>query len=194
MSNGKVILTYLTAGLIKNIQWDCIVRVLKTLVAQQRIKMSKYSPKPFGNFGKILTVKLIFKIMQQKQILAKKNLANLKTAVDKLDINKLVPVPSDLSKLSNVIKNHVVKKTEYDKLVAKVNAIDTSDFYSKTKYDTDKSKLKNKIPDNQKLGLVKKTNYDAKIANIESKTPDVSNLATKTALTTIENKIPSVRG
>ena len=59
-----------------------------------------------------------------------------------------MPVPTDLSKLSNVVKNHVVKKIVYDKLVAKVNAIDTSDFYSKTKYDTDKSKLKNKIPDN----------------------------------------------
>ena len=39
-----------------------------------------------------------------------------------------MPVPTDLSKLSNVVKNDVVKKTVYDKLVAKVNAIDTSDF------------------------------------------------------------------
>ena len=129
--------------------------------------------------------------MQQKQILAKKKLANLKTAVDKLDINKLVHVPSDLSKLSNVIKNHVVKKTVYDKLVAKVNAIDTSDFVLKTKYDTDKSELENKILDTS--GLAKMTDYDAKIADIEGKVPDVSNLAKKTALTTIENKIPSVR-
>ena len=85
----------------------------------------------------------------------KTNLANLKTEFDKLDINKLVAVLTDLSKLSNVVKNDVVKKTVYDKLVAKVNAIDTSDFYSKTKYDTDKSKLENKIPDTS--GLVKKT-------------------------------------
>ena len=40
--------------------------------------------------------------------------------------------------------------------------------------------------------LLKKTNYNAKIADIEGKNPDVSNLATKTALTTVENKIPSV--
>ena len=40
----------------------------------------------------------------------KTNLANLKTEVDKLDIDKLVPVPTDLSKLSNVIKNDVIKK------------------------------------------------------------------------------------
>ena len=51
----------------------------------------------------------------------KTNLANLKTEVDKLDIDKLVPVPTDLSKLSNVIKNDVVKKAVYDKLATKVN-------------------------------------------------------------------------
>ena len=50
----------------------------------------------------------------------KTNLANLKTEVDKLDIDKLVPVPVDLSKLSDVVKNDVVKKTVYDKLAAKV--------------------------------------------------------------------------
>ena len=53
----------------------------------------------------------------------KTNFANLKTEVDKLDIDKLVPISADLSKLSNVVKNDVVKKTVYDKLVAKVNAI-----------------------------------------------------------------------
>ena len=51
------------------------------------------------------------------------NLSNLKSKVDKLDVDKLVPVPVDLSKLSNVVKNDVVKKTEYDELVKKVNAI-----------------------------------------------------------------------
>ena len=64
----------------------------------------------------------------------KTNLPKLKTEVDKLDIEKLVPVPVDLSKLSDVVKNDVVKKTVYDKLVAKVNNIDTSDFVLKTKY------------------------------------------------------------
>ena len=66
----------------------------------------------------------------------KTNLASLKTEVDKLDIHKLVPVPVDLSKLSDVVKNDVVKKAVYDKLVTKVNNIDTSDFDSKTKYQT----------------------------------------------------------
>ena len=57
----------------------------------------------------------------------KTNLANLKTEVDKLDIDKLATVSVDLSKFSNVVKNDVVKKTVYDKLAAKVNNIDTSD-------------------------------------------------------------------
>ena len=116
----------------------------------------------------------------------KTNLANLKTEVDKLNIDKLVSFPVDLSKLSDVVKNDVVKKTVYDKLVAKVNNIDTSDFVLKTKYQTDKTELEKKIPDVS--NLVKK----AKLTELENKIPDVSSLATKTALTTVENKIPSV--
>ena len=56
-----------------------------------------------------------------------------------------MPVPVDLSKLSDAVKNDVVKKTVYDKLVAKVNSIDTSAFVLKTKYDTDKIELEKKI-------------------------------------------------
>ena len=58
----------------------------------------------------------------------KTNLANLKTDVNKLDIDKLAPVPLDLSKLSDVVKNDVVKRIVCDKLVAQVNNIDTSGF------------------------------------------------------------------
>ena len=60
----------------------------------------------------------------------------------------------DLSKLGDVVKNDVFKKTVYDKLVAKVNSIDTSGFLLKTKYDSDKRELEKKIPDTS--GLVKK--------------------------------------
>ena len=58
----------------------------------------------------------------------KSNLVSLKTKVNKLGIYKLVPVSVDLSKLGDVVKNDVVKKTVDDKLVAKVNSIDTSGF------------------------------------------------------------------
>ena len=140
--------------------------------------------------------------MQQKQILKnishvdtssfalKSNLTSLKTDVDKLDIDKLVPVPFDLSKPSDVVKTDVVKKTIYDKLVAKVNSIDTSRFVLKTKYDTDKTELENKIPDTS--GLVKKTDYNAKITEIEGKIPSISGLATNVVLTAVENKIPNI--
>ena len=119
----------------------------------------------------------------------KTNLANLKTEVDKLRIEKLVPVPLDLSKLSNVVKNDVVKKAEYNKLVTKVNNIDTIDFVVKTNNNTKIIELKNKISDT--TGVVKKTDYNTKITELENKTPHISNLATKAALTTVENKIPS---
>ena len=77
-------------------------------------------------------------------------------------------------------------KNVYDKLVAKVNSIDTNKFILKTKYGTDKSELENRIPDTS--GLFKKTDYNTKITEIDDKIPDVSSLATKTALTTVENK------
>ena len=106
----------------------------------------------------------------------KTNLANLKTEVDKLDIDKLVLVPTDLSKLSNVVKNDVVKKDVFDKLVARVNNIDTSGFILKTIYDTNKSELENNIPDAS--SLVRKTDYNTKTNYIEGKIPDISGLAT----------------
>ena len=53
------------------------------------------------------------------------DLVSLKAEVDKLDIDKLVPVPLDLTKLSDVVKKDIVKKAVYGKLVAKVNSIDT---------------------------------------------------------------------
>ena len=58
-----------------------------------------------------------------------------------------MPVPVDLSKLSYALKDDVVKKSAYDKLVAKVNSIDNSDFVLKTKYDTDKTEMKRKNRD-----------------------------------------------
>ena len=51
----------------------------------------------------------------------------LKSEVDKLDIGKLETTPVDLSKLSKVVKNDIVKETEYNELVKKVNNINTAD-------------------------------------------------------------------
>ena len=165
--------------------------------------MSQYFPTPLSH-KKILKLGLAFLIMQQKKDMndithvdtsnfaLKTNLSSLKTEVDKLDIDKLATVPVDLSKLSNVVKNDVVKKTAYDKLVAKVNNIDTSDSVLKTNFNTKFTGLENKIPNTS--GLVKKTDYNTRITEIENKIPDIRGLATKTALTTVDNKIPSISG
>ena len=74
----------------------------------------------------------------------------------------------------------------HDKLVVKVNNIDTSTFVLKTKYQTDKTELKKKIPD--VTDFVKKI----KLTELENKILDISSLVTKTALTAVENKIPNV--
>ena len=83
--------------------------------------MSQQFPKPFRSFGGNINVKVDFSNYATKTDLKnvthvdtssfalKTNLANLKTEVDKLDIDKLAPVPADLSKLSDVVKNDVVK-------------------------------------------------------------------------------------
>ena len=86
----------------------------------------------------------------------KTDLANLRTEVDKFDIDKLVPIPADLSKLSNAVKNDVVKKAVYNKSVAKVDNNDTSGFVLKITYADDKNTLESEIRDTS--GLVKKTN------------------------------------
>ena len=52
-----------------------------------------------------------------------------------------------MSKFSNVVKNEVFKKIVYEKLVTKINNIDTGDFVLKTKYQTDKTEVEKKIPD-----------------------------------------------
>ena len=137
--------------------------------------MSQYFPKPFNShFDDSIKVKIDLSNYATKtdiknishvdtsSFTLKTNLANLKTEVDKLNIDKLVSIPFDLTNLSNAVKNDVVKKTVYNKLVEKVDNIDTNDFVLKTKYTTDQTELENKIP-------------------------DISNLATKTALAAIES-------
>ena len=116
---------------------------------------------------------------------SKTNLASLKTEVDKIDTDKLKTVPADLAKLSNVVKNDVVKKTDYNAKVTsiegqiasvtknttdnlndikKLKAVDTNNFVLKTKFSPDINTL------------------DDKIDGVEKKIPDISGLATKTNL------------
>ena len=136
----------------------------------------------------------------------KTNLAALKSEVDKIDVDKLKTVPVDLAKLRNLVKNDVVKKTDYNTKVTsiefqvaavtqntldnlgditKLNAVDTSSFVLKTKLTADVN--------------------TAKIDTVDKKIPDISRLATKTSLTSylqtatfnskvteVENKIKAI--
>ena len=136
---------------------------------------------------------------------SKTNLAALKTEVDKIDVVKLKTTPIDLDRLSNLVKNDVVKKTNYNTKVTsieaqiagltkntvdnladitKLKAIDTNSFVLKTKLTSDVTTLDNKID------------------TVDKKIPDISGLTTKTSLnaylqtstfnskvTEVENKI-----
>ena len=80
----------------------------------------------------------------------------------------------------------------YDKIVAKVDNIDTSGLVKNTDYNTKITETEDKIPDSNSFG--KKTDYNTKIIEIEGRIPDISGLATKKALTTVENKILNITG
>ena len=116
---------------------------------------------------------------------SKTNLAALKTEADKIDVDKLKTTPIDLAKLSNVVKNDVVKKTDYNAKVTsiegqiagitkntidnladitKFKAVDISNFVTRTKFSADTNAL------------------DDKIDGVDKKIPDISGLATKTSL------------
>ena len=145
------------AGLIK------IILLNETLL----YKMSQYFSKPHEPFGGDINVKVDLSNYGTRAALKdatgidtsnfalKLNLASLENEVDKLDLAKLVPVPVALS---NVVKNDVVKKAVYDKIVLKVNNIDISRFPLKTKYDTDKSDFEKKT---RKLDMQTKKITDA---------------------------------
>ena len=105
----------------------------------------------------------------------KTNLASLKTEVDKIDTDKLKTVPADLAKLTNVVKNDVVKKTDYNVKVTsiegqitgltkntvdnladikKLKAIDTNSFVTRTKFSADTNSLDDKIDAAEKKTLI----------------------------------------
>ena len=105
------------------LQFYCTcLKTLVVLVALQRIKISKYFPKPLKGFGRNINVKVdlsnyatktdikIISHVYTSGFALKTNLSGFKTEVDKSDIDKLVPVPIDLRKLSNVVKKDLVKK------------------------------------------------------------------------------------
>ena len=123
--------------------------------------MSQYFPKPFELFEGETKVRVELSKSDLKNATGvdtsnlgtRSDLAKLKAEVDKLDVDKLKTVPTDLGKPSNVVDNDIVNKNLHD-LVTKVNGTDTRKFVLKSKYDTDKSSLERKIPGTS--GLSKK--------------------------------------
>ena len=160
--------------------------------------MSKYFL-PYNNFSKNIKVELDLSNYATKKDIkdithiaasgfaSKTNLAVLKTEVDKIDTDKLKTVPNDLAKLSNVVKNDVVKKTDYntkisdiemqitavninaldnlaDIKILKTITVDTSNFVTRTKFSTDTNAL------------------DDKIDKVDKKIPDVTSFVKKQIL------------
>ena len=118
---------------------------------------------------------------------SKTNLADLKSEVDKIYTGKLKTVPDDWAKLSNVVKNDVVKKTAYNALKSKVDGIDVSKYVGRTKYETDGKAIYDKIDVVEKKIPVLTDFVTTARFNHEKNL-----LATKTTLTTVENKIPDI--
>ena len=115
-----------------------IILLIVGLIKKTLYKMSQYFPKPYRSFRGNINAKVDLSNYATKTDLKDvtgidtSNFA-LKSNLDKLDIEKLVPVPIELNRLSDLVKNDVAKKTVYDKLVTKVNNIDVSGFVLKTK-------------------------------------------------------------
>ena len=140
--------------------------IIKQSVAYKTSKMSTYYP-PYKSSSSNIKVELDLTNYATKTDLknithtdsssfaSKTNLAALKTEVDKIDVNKLKTVPDDLAKLSNVVKNEVVKKTDFS----------ADNYVTRTKFSTDTNAL------------------DDKIDKVDKKIPNVSNLATKSSVT-----------
>ena len=147
--------------------------------------MTQYYP-PYRNSSNNIKVKLdlvnyatksdlkIFTHVDVSSFASKTNLAALKTAVDKIDTDKLKTAPADLAKLTNAFENDVVKKTDYNAKVTSIEAqiagltkntvdnladitrlkaIDTNSFVTRTKFSADTNALDDKID-----GVEKKKN------------------------------------
>ena len=134
--------------------------------------MSQYFP-PYNNSSKNIKVELDLSNYATKDDVknithvdvsssaSKTNLTALETEVDIIDIDKLKTVPDDLAKLSNVVKNEVVKKTDFS----------ADNYVTRTKFRTDTNSL------------------DDKIDKVEKKIPDISSLETKRNVTAFVNNL-----
>ena len=121
------------------------------------------------------------------------NLSNSKSEVDKLDVDKLVPVLLDLSKLSYVVKNDVVKKDVYNAMIKniKYKLPDITNLAANASQNAKINDVKGQIPSITNLATTAALNVE--INEVKGEIPNTTNLASTTALADFENKIPNVR-
>ena len=123
-----------------------------------------------------------------------RNLSNLKSKVNKLDVDKLVAVSVDLSKLIDLVKNDVVKKDAYKAKIKDIKdkiADITELATTTTTLNAKINEAKNEIPSITNLAAT--AAFNAKINEVQNEIPNITNLATTTALTAVDNKILEIQ-
>ena len=128
---------------------------------------------------------------QLKNVL--RNLSNLKSKVNKLDVDKLVAVSVDLSKLNDLVKNDVVKKDAYNAKIKDIKdkIADITELATTTTLNAKINEAKNEIPSITNLAAT--AAFNAKINEVQNEIPNITNLATTTALTAVDNKMLEIQ-
>ena len=116
----------------------------------------------------------------------------MKSKVDKLDVDKLVPIPVDLSKLSHIVKYDVVKKDVYNDKIRNIEdkIPDITNLATNDSFNAGINEVKSKTP--SITNLTTTATFNAKINEVKGETPNITNLASTTAPTAVENKILNV--
>ena len=167
--------------------------------------MSNYATKPNLNAAGVDTSKFAKKIYLanlkpnvdkldiDKLKKVRSNLSNLKSEVDKVDVDKLVPVPLDLSKLSYVVKNDVLKKYVYNAMIKNIKdkLPDITNLAANASQNAKINNVKGEIPSITNLATTAALNVE--INEVKGEIPNTTNLASTTALADVENEIPNVR-
>ena len=119
-------------------------------------------------------------------------LSNLKSKLDRSDADKILPVPVDLSKLSDVVKNDAVKKDAYNAMIKNIEdkVPDIINLATNASLSAKINEVKGEIP--SITNLATNASLNAKINEVKGEIPSISYLTTATALAAAENKIPSV--
>ena len=195
MSNGKVMIIVLTVGLIKKSKYKMSDYLTDYKPGSSNIKVEL----DLKNCATKEELKNITHVDTSRFAL-KKNLASLKTEVDKLDIPKRKTFPVDLAGLSKEVQEDFTKKTDFNSLKTKVDKNETDNDNLETKVNnndtatkTSINNLKTKVGNIDLIKYVLKSNYDSKIGNLELKIPDVSGLLQVSSFNSkvneLENKI-----